>query len=280
MKCPNLKWTLERLGLIPVFFLFLFSAGNAQDLACDPVSIALGDCYVTVENATGGINNEAFLGYASNRMFYFSHARPFVIKELGVTSAGTRFPLFPGNMQVGVQHFGIPGFQQINTNLGYGMKLSDMIFAGIGFRYYNTSSLGEWSYLRALGLSGGILIQTDPRTLLAAHIVNPVTLNNYSDYGHVFPSLISFGVCRKVYEFTNIYTELHYNSWSKLQLKIAAEYTLRKSFNLRTGYHSNPNTLSLGSRLSYSKLYIDIAFSYSMRIGVMPALKISFIPGQ
>ncbi|MFC2129369.1 hypothetical protein ACFLQX_01170 [Bacteroidota bacterium] len=279
MKSPFKRWTLERLGLIPVFFLSFFPGSYAQEIIMDPVSIALGGCYTT-SNISAGLFNEAALGIADKLTVHMSHARPFVIKELGITSISSKFHLFPGNMKIGMTHYGIPGYQQINTSLGYGMKLSEMIYAGIGFRYYNTSSLGEWTYLRAIGISGGVLVTPGEKTLLAAHIINPITINNYPDYGKIFPSLLSIGIRQEIYESTAVYSEVMYSSLSKLQLKIAAEYLCFQDVIIRAGYHSNPSSLSFGSGINFPRFTMDIAFSYSMRIGVIPALAISYTPGR
>lgn len=279
MRSPFQQWTKTRLGLIPVFFLSLFSGSYAQDQIIDPVSIAMGGCYTTAD-ISAGIYNEASFGISNKRKIHLSHTRPFVIKELGITSLAAKFHLFPGKMQIGIMHYGIPGFQQVNASIGYGLKLAEKIYAGIGFRYYNTSSLGEWSYLRTLGISGGVLIKADEKTLLAAHIVNPVTINNYEEYGSVFPSMISVGVKREVYESTNVYSECMYCSSSKLHVRFAADYRCSSPVILRAGYHSNPNSISFGSRLNFKGIIMDMAFSYSMRIGVTPALSITYTPGK
>lgn len=277
MNSPSNRWTIKRLGIIPVFFLSLFSGSYAQDQTIDPVSIALGGCYTTAD-ISAGIINEASLGNTSKKIIHISHTRPFVIKELGITSLAAKFQLFPGNMQIGIMHYGIPGFQQVNASIGYGMKLSENIYTGIGFRYYNTSSLGEWSYLRTLGISGGVLIKADEKTFLAAHIVNPISINNYPEYGSIFPLLISFGIQREIYESTMIYSEFMFSSSTKLHVKLAADYRCGRIVLLRAGYHSNPHSLSFGSGLNFAGIIMDIAFSYSMRIGVTPAVSITYTP--
>ena len=279
MNCPFIRWTLKRPGIIiQVFFLSLLTPGQAQDYITDPVSISLGGCYSVSAESYTGIYNEAFLGIKQSNSFHFSHARPFVAKELGLSSLSAGFLLYPGMMQLGIQQFGIPGFQQINACLAYGMRLSNSLYAGIGFKYYNTSSVGHLTYLRSLGISGGLLVIPDSRTALAVHIINPVTINNYCEYGSVFPALITLGLKREIYKDSNIYTEMQYSTVSILRFKIAAEYAFVKNIILRAGYHFNPPEFSFGTGLSYDKMKLDMAFSYSMRIGVTPALKISYTP--
>ncbi len=279
MKSPFTQWTIRRLGIIPVFFLSLFPGCYAQMYNTDATSIALAGCYTTLTDAGAGFYNEAMLGFSNSSLIHLAHARPFIIKELGVTGINARFPLFPGSMQLGFQHYGIPGYQQINSTLAYGLKLSEIVYAGIGFRYYNTITQHEWSYLRSVGLSGGIAIRTGDQTLIAAHIINPVTINNYHEYGANFPVRLTFGIQHEIYKSTTIISEVSYNTESDLQIHIAGNYQCTQEILLRAGYHSNPVTLSFGSAISYSPIMLDIAFSYSMQLGITPALKITYKPG-
>lgn len=280
MKSPSTQWTIKRLGIIPVFFLSLFPACFAQMYNTDAASIALAGCYSMLSDGASGIYNEAVLGFPQSPSIQLAHTRPFVIKELGITSIDTRFPLFPGNLQLGFQHYGIPGYQQVNSSLGYGLKLSEIVYAGIGFRYYNTITKHEWSYLRSIGLSGGIAIRAGDQTLIAAHIINPVTINNYSEYGAIFPAQLTFGIRREIYESSALFSEVSYNTESELQIRLAATYQCTQGVLLRAGYHSNPVTLSFGTAIIYSPITLDFAFSYSMQYGVTPALKITYLPGR
>ena len=220
------------------------------------------------------------MGQVRSEAYHVSHLRPFVIKEIGISSLGAQFPLFPGSMRAELQHHGIPGYQQISSSLGYGMRLSENIFAGLGFRFYNTISLGEWSYLRALGFSGGMLIKAGESTWLGAHIINPVTINNYPDYGAIFPSIITLGVRSEIYAASHVLGEISYHSRSGLVSKIAAEYHCSELVILRAGYHSNPTTFSFGTGIISSPLKLNIAFSYSVRNGVIPALSITYLSGK
>ncbi len=278
MKRPFTQWTIQRLGIIPVFFLSLFPGCYAQMYNPDASSIALAGCYSTLTDGTSEYYNEAMLGFSSASIIHLAHARPFVIKELGITNISAQFPLFPGNMQIGFQHYGIAGYQQVNSSLAYGLKLSEIIYAGIGFKYYNTMTQHEWSYLRSIGLSGGIAIRTDDLTLIAAHIIHPVTINNYPEYGATFPAQLTFGIRREIYKSSTLFSEVSYNTERELQIKLAATYQYTKNVLLRAGYHSNPVTLSFGTAILYSPLTFNIAFSYSMLYGVTPALKITYLP--
>jgi hypothetical protein len=280
MKYPLNKWALKRLGIIPVFFLSLFPGCFAQLYNTDAASIALAGCYASGPAGSSGIYNEASLGFTGPITYHVSHVRPFVIKELGISSVGVQFPLFPGNMRAEIQHYGIPGFQELNSSLGYGLKLSENIFAGVGFRYYNTFSQGEWSYLRTLGLSGGVIVKAGESTRVGVHIINPATINNYPEYGAIFPSIITLGIRREIYASSNLLGEIMYHSELGLVSKIAAEYRCSDKVFLRAGYHSRPVTLSFGTGLILPPIKLDMAFAYSARCGVMPALSITYIRGK
>ncbi len=280
MKYPSNRWALKRLGIIPVFFLSLFSGCFAQLYNTDAASIALAGCYASNPAGLSGIYNEACLGFSGPISYQVSHVRPFVIKELGISSAGVKFPLFPGNTQIEIQHYGIPGFQQLNSSLGYGMKLSENIFAGVGFRYYNTITQGEWSYLRTLGLSGGVIVKAGESTWLGAHMINPFTIDNYPEYGAIFPSLITLGIRRKIYASSSILGEIMYHSELGFVSKMATEYHCSDKVILRAGYHSRPSTLSFGTGLILPPIKLDMAFAYSVRCGVIPAISITYIRGE
>ncbi len=280
MKSPSKQWTLRRLGIIPVFFLSLFPGCYAQLYNTDAASIALAGCYSIGAGGQAGIYNEAILGYESSTIFQVSHVRPFVIKELGVSSVSMQFPLFPGNMHIELQQYGIPGYQQVNSSLGYGLKLSEIILAGVGFRYYNTISQGELSYLRAIGFSGGVVVKVSKSTLLAAHIINPVTISNYPAYGSIFPSIITFGLRKEIYASSFLLSEISYHSASGLQIHIAADYQCVDKLVLRAGYRSNPMWLSFGTEIVFAPVSVAFAMAYSTRCGVIPALTVTYPAGK
>lgn len=252
----------------------------AQLYNTDAVSVALAGCYSISQGGSSGIYNEATMGIEAPSRFHFSHVRPFVIKELGISTIGAQFPLFPGKIRIEMLHYGIPGYQQVNSSLGYGMHLAENIYAGVGFRYYNTISKGEWSYLRALGVSGGILAKAGESTWLSAHVINPVTISNYTKYGDIFPSIITLGIRREIYSTTRVMGEVSYHVRSGFTSRIAVEHLYSDEVILRAGYHSNPATLSFGTGILIFPLKLDIAFAYSVMCGVIPALTITYLHGK
>jgi hypothetical protein len=264
--------------IIPVFFLSFFNAGTGQPLLPGAHSLALGSIGSVGNRATHGLQNPALLGQAQQRSFTAGHARPFVIKELGISSLETVITTHPGALQFRVHTYGLKGYRIFSSELAFGMPLSERITAGVSFNYCNTVTSEQWNYLWSIAPAAGIHYTISPVTAIAILLNSPVSRGNYHGYGPLLPSALSIGLSHEIYQYTTLLAEVTCLTPGLLRVKAGLEYRLNQSVVLLTGYHSEPHSLSFGSALELGTLQIDLAFSWSALPGVTPAITLSYIP--
>ena len=264
--------------IIPVFFLSFFHCSTGQSFLPGARSMALGGIGAVSTPASQGQQNPALLGQAQNHSFSAGHARPFVIKELGISSLETVFTAYPGAFQLRVHTYGLTGYRIFSSELGFGMTLSERITAGVSFHYCNTVTSEHWNYLWSISPGAGIHYTVSPLTSVALLLKSPLSHGNYHGYGPLLPSALSIGVSHEIYQHTTLLAEITYLTPELLRVKTGLEYRLNRSVVLLTGYHSEPHSLSFGSTLELGTLHIDLAFCWSALPGVTPAITLSYIP--
>ncbi len=276
---PLLQWALRRPGIIvPVFFLSLFRMAPAQDGCPGAWSLALGGINSLEEHAQHVSRNPALPGSAEGHLFAAGHARPFLLKEIGITSLEGVHPAFPGTLKWRISNHGLKGFRQFESALGFGMVLSENLSAGVSFHYYNTVTREQVNYLWTLGPGAGIHYRISPRTAMAVMIMNPLSTGNHARYGPGFPAELSMGISRMVYENATLLSELTLRSPGLMLIRTGLSWCVSPGVIIRSGYHAQPHTFSFGAGIRSGQLLIDLSFAWSAVPGVTPASMITWLP--
>jgi hypothetical protein len=263
--------------IIPVFFLSFFHNLAGQSLFPGAQSLSLGKILSVSTYPQCAPQTPALLGYTETNAFTAGHTRPFVIRELGISSLEAIIKASPGAFQLKTGSFGLKGFRIFSSELGFGMPLSEKISAGISFRYSNIFTSENWNYLWSLSPGAAIHYRVSPTTSMALLLNNPFSPGNYSRYGPILPSSLSISVSHEVYLHTTLLAEVTHTNPGLLQLKTGLEYRLSGSILLRTGYHSEPHTLSFGTGLELGNLLLDLAFCWSATPGFTPAITLTYL---
>ena len=279
MNHPLKLWANQRPGImLPVFFLSFFFSSTAQGIFPDAYSLARGGV-CTVGPAEGwSLYNPALLPGNQSAAYFAGHARPFAIGEIGVTSAGGILPVDPGTFRLKLSGYGIPGYNALIMGLGYGMQMSEHLFAGINFQYYNTTIPGDLNYLWTIGWGAGLLYAPSKDTRTGIVLLNPFTASNYSGYGPLFPAMIAAGVSRRIYEHTHVLLECSYKSNAPLRIKFGLEYTLKDRASLACGVHSSPATYAVGAGFNPGNFEIHFATAWSALPGIHPSILFKWLP--
>lgn len=279
-KHPLLRWALRRPGLmIPVFFLS-FSAGmSGQTVRMDAGASVPGGICTVEQYIPGSPVNPALLGKIKARQFSLGHARPFVLKDLGITTVSLEHQAFPGTMQWKLSGYGIKGFRQNIISMGFGMMLTENLAAGIDFRFFNVSAEGRMFYLWALAPGAGLNLRILPGLTIGILLENPVSVNNYTRYGPGMPAELSLGMSGKIYNNTTLYAEITGSTSSPPVLRLGMDILTRPTAVIRAGYQSRIHTFSLGTGLRFGQLHINLAFSWSTLPGITPSTFITHMAG-
>lgn len=223
------------------------------------------------------LQNPAMLGYQKNNSFTAGHASPFVIPELGISSLEGVITTSTGAFQFRTGSYGLKGYRIFVSELGFGMPLSEKIVAGVSFHYSNIFTSESWNYLWSLSPGAGIHYQVSSTTSLALLLNNPFSPGNYTRHGPLLPSSLSIGVSHELYLHTTLLAEITHTTPGLLQVRTGIEHRLNSTVLLRTGYHSEPHTLSFGTGLELGNLLIDLAFCWSALPGITPAITLTYL---
>ena len=263
--------------IIPVFFLSFFHNLAGQSFFPGARSISLGKICSVSTSTEHTLQNPALPGSAKTNSFTAGHARPFVIQELGISSLEGIIKASPGAFQFKTGSFGLKGYRIFSSEIGFGMPLSEKISAGISFQYNNIFTSDSWNYLWSLSPGAAIHYQISSATSLALLLNNPFSPGNYPRHGPLLPSALSIGVSHEIYLHTTLLAEITHTTPGLLQVKAGLEYRPSGSVLLRTGYHSEPHTLSFGTGLVLGNLLIDLAFCWSATPGFTPAITLTYL---
>jgi hypothetical protein len=276
---PRKKWASQRPGnILPVFFLSLFFSSAAQGILPDAYSIARGEVCAVRPEGGYSLYNPALLPENRSVAFLAGHARPFAIREIGVTSVSGLLPVYPGSLRLMISGYGISGYNDLSMELGYGLQLSEHLSAGISFQYYNTTTLGDWNYLWTVGWGAGLLYAPSNAPRIGIVLLNPFTAGNHSGYGPLFPTLIAAGLTHRIYESTHLLLECSYRINAPLQLKFGLEYGLNERISLVCGAHSAPATYAFGAGFIPGDVEIHFATAWSALPGIHPSILFIWLP--
>lgn len=275
------RWAIQRPGnLFPVFFLSIFFGSYAQGSFPGAYSMARGEVCAVVPAGGVSLINPALLSEQLSAAYIAGHSRPFAIREIGVTSLSGILPVNPGSFRLGLLCYGIAGYRDITAELGYGLRLSETLSAGISFHYYNTTALGDWNYLWTLGWGTGLLYAPSKKTRAGMVLMNPFTVGNHSGYGPVFPSMIALGLSHIIYENTTLFAEVTYSNTASSHVKFAMELMPTDRVTLACGFHSSPSTYAFGAGYNSGNFGVHVATAWSNLPGIHPSIQFTWLPGK
>jgi hypothetical protein len=279
MKYPFIRWAMRRPEIIiPVFFLSINHTVAGQDSFPDARSIGLGKISAVCEAEEFVPQNPALLGYSEKNIFNIGHTRPFIMKEIGISSLACVVKAAPGSFRFSLSNYGIKGYRNYCAGIGYGMILSEKLTAGIIFNYSGKIISNNWNYLWSFSPGAGIHYKISSGTAIGILLHNPLSLNNYSDYGPVLPSCLSVGISHQIYSNTKCYSEFTYSSYENIGIKAGVTWLLHPDFYLRSGYHSDPHAISFGTGWRVKNMVVDFSVEWSAIPGITPSILFTYYP--
>ncbi len=278
MKYPLLTWALKRpVRLLPVFFLLILPESKGQILPVEIAGITTGRIHSVAGSTFLAASNPAHLGDIRNRILGCEHARPFLTREIGISSLSVTAPVHRGCFRLDASNFGIRGFRNFQYTLGFGMKLGAKLSGGVHFAFYHTATSECWNYLWAAGVSGGMQYQIQEHTRLGVFLQNPAIVSVFPLYGPVFPSDISLGISHLFYNNTWLVSEVSLVSDGQLQCKVMLEYLPAECLLIRSGFHSGPGTLFIAIGYKHKSVIMHVSIAFLSTPGLNPASNISYV---
>jgi hypothetical protein len=265
-------WILKRPGIfLPVFFLsLLFPGAAAQVCWSGAAPLAMGGAYVTCDDYTLASQNQAGLGQLDQHSITIQHSRPFLLRELGVSSLFGQFHTGHGALGIALTTYGIRSLRQQSMWLSYGLQLNASISAGLGIHFWNTSIAEQLIYSPGTSFALGLQVKLTEHWILGAHLLHPVVWSAPVPVERPLPMTLVSGCQYTFFKVGKIITELHMTPANMLILSGGLEWQVRQDILLRTGVCSRPFTFSWGISLKFGTWISEFSFQYRTGSGSVP----------
>ena len=265
-------WMLKRPGiLIPVFFLSLLHANVASQVQWPgTASAALGGSFVCLQGYMCTSQNQAGLGFIEQSSVSLQHGRPYLLKELGISSFSGQFSTGKGALGIALSTQGLSGFRQSSLWLSYGLRLNPDISAGMGIHLWNSSIREQLIYAPGISFALGLQVRIQEQWILGARLFHPTAWSSQSKQSKEQHMAIEAGFSYSFFRVARLYSELHIKPGASLILCNGIEWSLNQHTHLRTGICSQPFTFSWGIALRFTKWVAEFSFQYRTDTGLSP----------
>ncbi len=264
------KWNMARPGfLIPVFFLS-FSAVSGQIPWQESSGTALGGCFASRTGMADAMHNQAGLGRMKEHAISLHHARPFLVKELGISSLSLQIPVDRGGFGATLSTFGITGLRQLTSWIGYGVQLHPGIYAGVGINLRDNLTM-EYGHHLAAGCALGIQTSIREELVLGAHVRNPLTWSAMESTTGSALMELSTGLSYTFFRTATWHVDFQFRAGERLRWCQGLEIFVTDSVRLLLGLSSVPYTLSGGISLKFRNQGITMATASCFETGITPS---------
>jgi hypothetical protein len=269
---------LSSLLKIPVSIVLIFSSltasgGDPYRPSAGAGEAGMGYTCIMKDGFWTSFHNQASLGNNNSFSFGLNYENRFSIKELGTRSAGLIIPVGKTSLGMIYSHFGYPDFRRDMTGLACGMKLSEIISAGVQIDYFSERTSGEYANIQSVTCETGILIRPKENIRIGVHIFNPVPNSIRKKY---LPTALRIGAGTELNKSLFAGIEAEMSSGSHLLIRTCFEYETGKKLWIRGGFSTENNSFGFGLGYLTKPVKIDIGFLTHEKLGVTSSMSLVF----
>lgn len=267
--------------MLKLFYSFIFVSlvSNIFSQGWMPVgarSMSLANASVCLTDVWSVHHNPGAAAYITKTSLGVSYENRFFLKELQAQAFAFAHPLKKGVLTLGAQFYGYSLYRSNRVGLGYSMKLSEHLSAGVSINYL---SLKIADYGQKGNVSGefGMLAKINDKFNVGFSVLNlnRAKLSDFQD--DRFSTYLRLGVHYLVSSKVNIYAEAEKEITSQLRPKGAIEYQFSDNFFLRLGVAANPIELTFGSGFVFKKAFkLDFGSAWHQQLGWSPHIGLSY----
>jgi hypothetical protein len=232
--------------LLPLLFISCSILASNGEGPLGARSAALGHASSTLRDVWSTRNNQGNLGFLRQAEVGAFAENRFFVKELTQSGFAAVVPIKKGTFGLSYSTMGYKLYRESQLSLGYGIKLSENISAGIAFDYLNTKIADIYGQAHAFTGSFGISAKVLPQLTLATHIYNPFRAK-ITDYNNEkVPTIFKVGAQYMFTQKVFLMAEAEKTSAQKVNVKVGIEYVPSKLVYIRAGASSWPTQAAFG----------------------------------
>jgi len=234
-------------------------------------SHALGNASVAISDVWAYHHNPANLVGIEKITVGLSYENRFLLKELQSQGLVVALPLKKGVLSVGAQSFGFKNFRTFRTGLGYSMKLSNFLSAGVQLNYHQVRLSEPYGRKNALTAEMGLQARVSENWHIAFSVFN-ISRTQLAEFGEDrLSTLMRLGTLYKFSEKVFVVAELEKNIEFPLRFKTGIEYRPMQKLFLRGGLSTTPIELTAGIGYRFKeKFSLDMGCAYHQLLGWSP----------
>lgn len=262
---------------IPVFFLCLLQTNLSGQVQWPGVaSGAMGGSFVCLEGPMCSGQNQAGLGFTECSSISLQHGRPFLLKELGITSISGQFRGGKGALGISFFTLGFNGLRQSSLWLARGQKLHPHISAGVGIHFWTSSIREQAFYAPGISFALGLQIRIGEQWRLGAHLSHPAAWSQLPESSAKGSMTIESGCSYSFFDVGRLFAEVHVMPGTPIIFCGGAQWMLNRRIVFRTGLSSGPYTFSWGISFRLKNCISEFAFRYRSDAGLTPLSALSY----
>ncbi len=242
--------------------------------------IAMGGASVAMlENPWAAWSNPGGLPTVNERMLsmYYS-PRPFGMKELAHGAFSYVEPTTIGTFAASGSRFGFDLYREIDLQLSFGTKVSDLFSAGTSVHYYHVS-IERYGSAQTFGVDVGVLahLTDEIRWGFTAFNVNAPKIGSAKEkLSQTFVTGVTYSPIPEGTLVADLEKDIRYPA----ELHVGLQYTLLDLVAVRAGTTGDPSMLSAGLGIHYSVVQLDYAFTNHAELGATHQVSLSLQLGD
>jgi hypothetical protein len=266
-----------RLIIAVVFILVSKGVTAAGDIiisggrpaAMGYVSVAGTGLWSVCNNPAGMAFTEGLQAgiYAENR---------FLLPDLTTGAIAMIFGSKPGTFGGYVNHFGGAQYSELKAAAGYARKFGKRFAAGVLIDYLGITQAEGYGNKNMVSFEVGMMCRPDDKWSVGVHLLNPVPVSVTPDKTEKLPVVFRAGFSRVFAKKAELAAEIETASGEKPVVRVGIEYLVHKTLCLRTGYMSQPQTITAGIGLILGNLHIDLGSSWQTTLGYSPQVSLEY----
>ncbi len=271
---------MSKLFQVLTTFLFLGTlfTGNTQGYyPMGSRAQSLGNASNTLEDVWAYHHNPAALTGVKKLAVGISYENRFLLKELQSQGVAVALPLKKGVVSFGGQRFGYRNFLSFKTGLGYSLKLSEFLSAGVQLNYAGIRLPDAYGSHGTVTAELGLLAKINDKWKLGFSVFN-IGRNKLSDYQEDrYTTVMRLGTAYKISSKVLLVAEAEKNVDYPLRGKVGIEYAVVSNFFIRGGFATEPLEVSFGVGYQFKKFFkVDLGSCYHQILGWSPNFSFNY----
>lgn len=264
--------------IVAVVFCFIssgvFCAGDVIISGGRPAG--MGYAAVAGNGLWSVCNNPAGMAFTNGLRAGIYAENRFLLPDLTTGTIAITFGSRPGTFGGYVNHFGGVLYSELKAAAGYARKFGKRLAAGVLINYMGITQAEGYGNKGLVSFEVGLMCRPDDKWSVGVHLLNPVPISISDDGNEKLPVVFRAGFSRMFAKKAEVTAEIESASHEKAVARIGLEYIVHRSFFLRTGFVSNPQTVTAGIGLAFGNLHIDLGSSWQPVLGYSAQISIEY----